>query len=41
MINSLLLPFKKQRDYWRMPDGTDALRINRAESTLHPTRLAE
>ncbi|MDQ3546587.1 MAG: sterol desaturase family protein [Verrucomicrobiota bacterium] len=41
LLNSILLPFKKQRDYWRMPDGTAALRINRAESTSHPTRLAE
>ena len=41
LLNSILLPFKKQRDYWRMPDGTVALRINRAESTPNPTRLAE
>ncbi len=41
LLNSILLPFKKQRDYWRMPDGTAALRINRAESTSHPTRLSE
>ena len=22
LLNSLLLPFRKQRDYWQMPDGT-------------------
>ena len=41
LLNSILLPFKKQRDYWRMPDGTVAVRLNRAEATAHPTRLAE
>ena len=41
LLNSLLLPFRKQRDYWQMPDGTVALRTNRAALSPDPTRLAE
>ena len=39
LTNALLLPFQKQRDYWRNPDGTAVER----EKTLDndPTRLAE
>lgn len=41
LLNSLLLPFKKQRDYWRRPDGSEALRTNRAALSPRPTHLAE
>jgi sterol desaturase/sphingolipid hydroxylase (fatty acid hydroxylase superfamily) len=37
---ALLFPFRKQRDYWRKPDGTTP---NRSQETLeqNPSRLAE
>ena len=38
--NALLLPFCRQRDYWRRPDGTTVLR-GRADSPGRRTRLAE
>jgi sterol desaturase/sphingolipid hydroxylase (fatty acid hydroxylase superfamily) len=38
--NALLLPFRKQRDYWRKPDGTLAER-ERTPVEDDPTRLAE
>jgi len=38
--NALLMPFRKQRDYWRTPDGTV---VERRELSAedNPTRLAE
>ena len=38
--NDLLLPFRRQRDYWRRPDG---IRVRRDGTTLreHRSRLAE
>jgi sterol desaturase/sphingolipid hydroxylase (fatty acid hydroxylase superfamily) len=41
LLNSLFLPFKKQREYWRMPDGTPIPRMNRAALSSEPTELAE
>jgi sterol desaturase/sphingolipid hydroxylase (fatty acid hydroxylase superfamily) len=38
--DDLLLPFGRQRDYWRRPDGTIVER-NRATSRGDPSRLAE
>jgi len=38
--NALLLPFRKQRDYWRRPDGALVERKN-GPADEDPTRLAE
>ena len=38
--NALLMPFRKQRDYWRRPDGTQVGRQN-LPSNQNPARLAE
>lgn len=38
--NALLMPFRKQRDYWRRPDGTQVKRLN-LPSERNPARLAE
>jgi sterol desaturase/sphingolipid hydroxylase (fatty acid hydroxylase superfamily) len=38
--NALLMPFRKQRDYWRRPNGTVAERENPAAES-NPARLAE
>ena len=38
--NCLALPFRKQRDYWRLPDGTTPAR-NPSQIEPQPTRLAE
>jgi sterol desaturase/sphingolipid hydroxylase (fatty acid hydroxylase superfamily) len=38
--NALLMPFRKQRDYWRRPDGTPVERQN-LPSNQNPARLAE
>ena len=38
--NALLMPFRKQRDYWRRPDGTQEERQN-LPSNQNPARLAE
>jgi sterol desaturase/sphingolipid hydroxylase (fatty acid hydroxylase superfamily) len=38
--NTLLLPFRKQRDYWRRPDGTSVER-DTAPAENNPTSLAE
>jgi iron(III) transport system ATP-binding protein len=37
--NTLLLPFRRQRDYWLVPDGTSARRGGAASTDRH--RLAE
>lgn len=36
--NALLMPFRKQRDYWRKPDGTV---VEREKLSGNPTSLAE
>jgi sterol desaturase/sphingolipid hydroxylase (fatty acid hydroxylase superfamily) len=36
----LLLPFRRQRDYWRRPDGTRVQR-DRATSPVNPSELSE
>jgi sterol desaturase/sphingolipid hydroxylase (fatty acid hydroxylase superfamily) len=38
--NALLLPFQRQRDYWRGPDGIPVER-DRAALREQPSRLAE
>ena len=38
--SDLLLPFRRQRDYWRRPDGT-LVRRDRATSPMDRSRLAE
>lgn len=38
--NALLMPFRKQRDYWRSPDGTEVQR-DKSVAESNPTRLAE
>ena len=38
--NALLMPFRKQRDYWRRPDGTPVER-QEAPPEQNPSRLAE
>lgn len=38
--NALLMPFRKQRDYWRKPDGT-AMERKENSADSNPTRLAE
>jgi sterol desaturase/sphingolipid hydroxylase (fatty acid hydroxylase superfamily) len=38
--NALLMPFRKQRDYWSRPDGTPVRRLN-LPAEQNPTRLAE
>jgi sterol desaturase/sphingolipid hydroxylase (fatty acid hydroxylase superfamily) len=38
--NALLMPFRKQRDYWRRPDGSQVSRQN-LPSNQNPARLAE
>jgi sterol desaturase/sphingolipid hydroxylase (fatty acid hydroxylase superfamily) len=38
--SDLLLPFRRQRDYWRRPDGT-RVRRDRATSPVNPAHLAE
>ncbi len=38
--NTLLMPFRKQRDYWRRPDGSVVERDSTAAGQ-NPTRLAE
>ena len=38
--NALLIPFRRQRDYWRRPDGTLVLRQG-APAEQNPSRLAE
>jgi len=38
--NALLLPFRKQRDYWRNPDGTLVERA-KAPAEKNPAKLAE
>jgi sterol desaturase/sphingolipid hydroxylase (fatty acid hydroxylase superfamily) len=38
--NALLMPFRKQRDYWRRPNGTVAERENAAAES-NPARLVE
>jgi sterol desaturase/sphingolipid hydroxylase (fatty acid hydroxylase superfamily) len=38
--NTLQMPFRRQRDYWRQPDGTQAGPQN-MPSNENPTRLAE
>jgi sterol desaturase/sphingolipid hydroxylase (fatty acid hydroxylase superfamily) len=38
--NALLMPFRKQRDYWRRPDGTPVIRRDTPEDH-NPARLAE
>jgi sterol desaturase/sphingolipid hydroxylase (fatty acid hydroxylase superfamily) len=38
--NALLLPFRKQRDYWRNPDGTLVERA-KAPTEKNPAKLAE
>jgi sterol desaturase/sphingolipid hydroxylase (fatty acid hydroxylase superfamily) len=38
--NAFLMPFRKQRDYWRRPDGTQVGRQN-LPSNQNPARLAE
>ena len=38
--NALLMPFRKQRDYWRRPDGTLVER-QEAPAEQNPVRLAE
>jgi sterol desaturase/sphingolipid hydroxylase (fatty acid hydroxylase superfamily) len=38
--NALLMPFRKQRDYWRSPDGSVADR-EKAVTESNPARLAE
>ena len=38
--NTLLLPFREQRDYWRRPDGTPVER-QKASAEQNRTRLAE
>jgi len=38
--NSLLMPFRKQRDYWRRPDGTLVRREN-LPAEQNPARLVE
>jgi sterol desaturase/sphingolipid hydroxylase (fatty acid hydroxylase superfamily) len=38
--NALLMPFRKQRDYWRRPDGTPVIRQNDFADE-DPARLAD
>ncbi|MDP9004763.1 MAG: sterol desaturase family protein [Verrucomicrobiota bacterium] len=38
--NALLMPFRKQRDYWRAPDGTIVER-DKSSSESNPARLVE
>ena len=38
--NALLMPFRKQREYWRRPDGTFVER-QEAPAEQNPARLAE
>jgi sterol desaturase/sphingolipid hydroxylase (fatty acid hydroxylase superfamily) len=38
---ALVLPFRRQRDYWRRPDGTSLQRPSRALSSKRPSPLAE
>jgi len=38
--NALLLPFRRQRDYWRKPDGILVER-RQPPAEPNPTRLAE
>jgi sterol desaturase/sphingolipid hydroxylase (fatty acid hydroxylase superfamily) len=38
--NALLMPFRKQRDYWRRPDGTPVIRQNDFADE-NPARLAD
>lgn len=40
LLNSLLMPFKKQRDYWRGPDGAVPRRTSRI-APANPKKLAE
>jgi hypothetical protein len=39
IASALSLPFRKQRDYWRAPDGSVIER--KQVSVLKPTQLAE
>jgi len=38
--NALLMPFRKQRDYWRKPDGSIVVR-EKLSTEDNPARLAE
>jgi len=38
VVNALVMPFRKQRDYWRKPDGT---LVERERESPDPGRLAE
>ena len=38
--NALLMPFQKQRDYWRKPDGSEVER-EQGIAFQNPTKLAE
>lgn len=38
IVNALVMPFRKQRDYWRKPDGT---LVERERESPDPGRLAE
>jgi hypothetical protein len=40
LINSLLMPFRKQRDYWRTPDG-EVLRRGTNIGSANPMRMEE
>jgi sterol desaturase/sphingolipid hydroxylase (fatty acid hydroxylase superfamily) len=40
LLNTLLMPFREQRDYWRRPDGTPVVR-EKAPLEQNRTRLAE